>query len=109
MCILALVYERDHYGYELVDSISKNLPISEGTVYPILRRLIQEGSCETYLKESPSGPPRKYYRMTKAGKIKTEELLGQWAEFVENVNLVLKIKTKKNKRGKSNDEATVSQ
>ncbi len=67
MCVLALVAQRDFYGYELVEAISKKIEISEGTVYPILRRLTQEGFFDTYLRESTEGPPRKYYRITPSG------------------------------------------
>lgn len=106
MCILALINEGDRYGYELVDAISKNLPISEGTVYPILRRLTQEGYCETYLKESSEGPPRKYYRMTSVGKSQTQELVGQWSSFVKSVDQILKIKN--TTKEKKNDQRPIS-
>ncbi|MBX2995553.1 MAG: PadR family transcriptional regulator [Bdellovibrionaceae bacterium] len=89
MCVLALVAQKDRYGYELVETISKKIEISEGTIYPILRRLTQESFFETYLKESSEGPPRKYYRMTPAGKEQTEKLLKEWARFVSDVDFVL--------------------
>ena len=47
MCVLALVSQKDFYGYELVDTISQKIEISEGTIYPILRRLTQEKYFET--------------------------------------------------------------
>mgnify|MGYP001570310783 CR=1 FL=1 len=90
MCVLALVSHRDFYGYELVETISKKIEISEGTIYPILRRLTSEKFFETYLKESNEGPPRKYYKMTKLGKQQTEKLLTQWSQFSENVNFIIK-------------------
>jgi transcriptional regulator, PadR family len=68
LCVLSIVDKRDCYGYELVDVISKNIEISDGTIYPILRRLTQEGYFTTYLKESSDGPPRKYYKLTELGK-----------------------------------------
>ena len=49
MCILALIDHRDRYGYELVQAIAVYMEINEGTVYPILRRLTQEGYVSTYL------------------------------------------------------------
>ncbi len=52
MCVLALARKRDFYGYELVETISRKIEISEGTIYPILRRLTQEKYFETYLQES---------------------------------------------------------
>lgn len=90
MCVLALVSQRDFYGYELVETISKKIEISEGTIYPILRRLTTEKYFETYLKESNEGPPRKYYKMTTLGKFQTEKLLSEWAKFTEDVNFIIK-------------------
>jgi PadR family transcriptional regulator PadR len=89
MCVLALVSKRDFYGYELVETISQNIEISEGTIYPILRRLTQEKFFETYLVESAEGPPRKYYRMTNSGSKQTKELLKQWKSFLINVESVI--------------------
>lgn len=88
MCVLALVSRRDYYGYELVETISKRIEISEGTIYPILRRLTQEKYFETYLKESSEGPPRKYYRMTSLGKVETQKLLKSWSKFIDDVEFI---------------------
>jgi PadR family transcriptional regulator PadR len=89
MCVLALVSKRDFYGYELVDTISKRIEISEGTIYPILRRLTQEKYFDTYLQESSEGPPRKYYRMTSLGKKETEKMMKEWKQFTMSVNAIL--------------------
>ena len=85
-----LVSQRDYYGYELVETISKRIEISEGTIYPILRRLTIEKYFETYLKESNEGPPRKYYRMTKLGLEETEKLVSAWHKFSDDVNYIIK-------------------
>lgn len=90
MCVLALVSKRDYYGYELVETISKRIEISEGTIYPILRRLTNDKYFETYLKESSEGPPRKYYKMTSQGRKETEKLLSAWGQFTEHVNYIVK-------------------
>ncbi len=89
MLVLALVSKRDFYGYELVETISKKIEISEGTIYPILRRLTSEHFFETYLKESSEGPPRKYYRMTKLGQFATEKLLKEWNQFSMDVEFII--------------------
>lgn len=89
MCVLALVAKQDFYGYELVNAISTQIPISEGTIYPILRRLTQEGYFETYLVESSGGPPRKYYRMTKTGRATTSALIAQWTSFTTSVDHII--------------------
>lgn len=90
MCVLSLVTEKDRYGYELIETISKQIEISEGTIYPILRRLSKEGYFETYLEESSSGPPRKYYRITTQGKKAALEMVKDWKAFAKQVNQVLK-------------------
>lgn len=89
MLVLALVSQRDFYGYELVDTISKKIEISEGTIYPILRRLTAENYFETYLKESSEGPPRKYYKMAAAGHRETEKLLKEWKKFSNDVDFII--------------------
>ncbi len=86
LCVLSMIGQRDYYGYELVEEISKVLEISEGTLYPILRRLTEEKYFETYLRESTEGPPRKYYRMTKQGRGFQKEQMRQWLEFNEQIN-----------------------
>jgi PadR family transcriptional regulator PadR len=94
MCVLALVLKKDFYGYELVSAISTQVPISEGTIYPILRRLTQEGYFETYLVESNEGPPRKYYRMTKSGRSFTQSLIKQWEDFTDSVDKIIDYKAR---------------
>jgi len=90
LCVLSILYRKDCYGYELVNDISKNITISEGTIYPLLRRLTKEGLFKTYLKESQEGPPRKYYQLTELGKKAKEDLSKEWFDFVEGVNRIVK-------------------
>ncbi len=89
LCALALLTKKNRYGYELVNEISKNVLISEGTIYPLLRRLKNEGYVTTYLEESAGGAPRKYYKLTEKGKSMCEELKKDWYDFVEKVNTLL--------------------
>ncbi|MBV8948748.1 MAG: PadR family transcriptional regulator, partial [Solirubrobacterales bacterium] len=65
-CVLALLQSDDRYGLELVRALSEGtgLVTTEGTLYPLLGRLRREGAVETTWRESPSGPPRRYYRIT---------------------------------------------
>ena len=93
VCVLALLDRKDCYGYEMVDEISKNISISEGTIYPLLKRLKKEGSVTSYLKESQDGPPRKYYKITGRGKEKKDELVAEWDEFSIGINNLLHAKT----------------
>ncbi len=92
--MLTLIGRKDHYGYELVEEISKTLEISEGTLYPILRRLTDEMYFETYLQESASGPPRKYYRITKKGQEFQREQLKNWIQFNGQIEKLLKKESK---------------
>lgn len=92
LCVLVLLDKNDCYGYELVEKISQHINISEGTIYPLLRRLQKEGYFTTYLKESTEGPPRKYYKLTDIGKKTKDELMKEWIYFIENVNKIIEEK-----------------
>ncbi len=89
LCVLSLLTHGDRYGYELASSLSERIDISDGTIYPILRRLKSDGYVTTYLRESNEGPPRKYYKLTEDGSNERQMLHGQWKIFVSSVeNLV---------------------
>lgn len=89
LCVLALLSRRDRYGYEMVSEISKRIDLSEGTIYPLLKRLRDDGLVTTYLEESQEGPPRKYYRLTDAGRTACQQLSEEWIGFVHQVNELL--------------------
>lgn len=93
LCVLVLLDRKDCYGYEMVDEISKNISISEGTIYPLLKRLKKEELVISYLKESQDGPPRKYYQITDLGKEKKENLVAEWNDFSAGVNILLHFET----------------
>lgn len=97
ICVLSLLNKKDCYGYEIVEIISRGIEVSEGTIYPLLRRLTKEDCCSTYLKESNEGPPRKYYTITDEGINYYEDLLSQWKDFHNNVNYILDIDLKGDK------------
>lgn len=86
LCVLVLLDKQDRYGYELVQKISDQISISEGSVYPLLRRLTKEGYFTTYLQESTEGPPRKYYKLTALGRTYLHEQLKEWRSFTNGVN-----------------------
>ncbi len=86
LCVLVVLCRRDYYGYELVHTISQNIDISEGTIYPLLRRLTREGLFTTYLRESEEGPSRKYYQITEKGQEHKQTLYEEWDQFVSSVN-----------------------
>jgi len=87
--VLSMLQRKDFYGYELVTEISKYIEMSEGTIYPLLNRFKKDGLVETYLAESHSGPPRKYYRITKDGKVEYQESVREWIEFTKAVQKLL--------------------
>lgn len=89
LCVLSLLKTNDRYGYELVAEISKCIAISEGTIYPLLRRLKNEGYVETYLEESSEGPPRKYYKLTVKGEEMRKEFLEEWNAFINGINTII--------------------
>lgn len=90
LCVLAMLNRKDCYGYELVEEISRDIEISEGSIYPLLRRLNSEGYFTTYLQESQEGPPRKYYKLTDLGKQTYEELMDEWFHFTNGVLKIIK-------------------
>lgn len=90
LCVLSLLHRKDFYGYELVEKISRFINISEGTIYPLLRRFRTEGYVTTYLEESQEGPPRKYYKLTERGMESFEELELEWESFIDGVNNILR-------------------
>lgn len=85
LCVLYLLKNNDRYGYELTQKMNEHISITEGALYPILRRLVKEEFCSTYLKESNSGPARKYYSLTDKGRQHLEALFTEWNTFVESV------------------------
>lgn len=89
LCVLVILSKKDCYGYELVEIISKHLTVVEGTIYPLLRRLLNEGYFETYLRESGEGPPRKYYKLSSMGNSKMLEMIKEWDQFSTSVNNIL--------------------
>ncbi len=89
VAVLSLLQKKDYYGYELVQMISKKIEITEGTLYPLLRRLKKEGFLKTYLKESKEGPSRKYYQLTSKGKTKSTKMKSEWKDFVGKIKKLL--------------------
>lgn len=85
MCILAIISKHDMYGFEVIDSLSKEIDVNENTVYPILRRLTGQGLFETYIEQTKVGAPRKYYRMTELGKKKLFAYETEWRSFLGGV------------------------
>lgn len=90
LCVLSILNDSDCYGYELVNKISECMQVTEGTIYPLMKRLKESDTIDSYIVESQEGPPRKYYKITETGKAELERLSAEWFEFVKSVNELLK-------------------
>lgn len=90
-CVLALLRDGDRYGFELTRALADadGLVTSEGTVYPLLARLRQDGLVETRWQESTQGPPRRYYRLTSDGQQALEAFTIQWRRFRDSIDGLL--------------------
>ncbi len=88
--MLCILDGGDKYGYELVARISQLVEVSEGTIYPLLKRIREENFVKTYIQESSEGPPRRYYALTDEGRAHKDELLEQWLAFSSAVNQLIK-------------------
>ena len=88
--MLALTAWEDRYGYELATAMSAKFEVAVGSVYPLLNRLTVEGYFSTYLRESPEGPPRKYYKLTPHGHTHLMELVREWRTFSVAVDELIK-------------------
>lgn len=89
MCVLALLSRGDNYAYEIASRLAEGIDMGEGTIYPLMRRMQADGLVDTYLMESSSGPPRKYYRLTEAGKTNFISQKQAWVSFSKAVNAIL--------------------
>ena len=69
---------KDMYGFEVIDALANLLIVNENTIYPILRRMTQQGLSTTYTKETNLGAPRKYFRLTDKGRRQLENYMKDW-------------------------------
>ena len=89
LCVLALLRQRDCYGYEISEILSRRVDIADGTVYPILRKLKADGLLTTYLQEESSGPPRQYYKLTELGRETYQNDRTEYLNFAQSVRTLL--------------------
>ena len=81
--------KRDCYGYEISEFLSGHIDISDGTVYPILRKLKADGMLTTYLQEESGGPPSKYYKLTELGLKTYEADHAEYLDFAKSIRKLL--------------------
>ena len=89
LCVLALLSRQDGYAYDIASTLAEDVGMGEGTIYPLMRRMQEDGLVKTYLVESASGPPRKYYRLTAAGRTAFVAQKAEWQAFTAAVNKAL--------------------
>jgi PadR family transcriptional regulator PadR len=89
MCVLALLSGGDNYAYDIASRMAEAVGMGEGTIYPLMRRMQNDGLVSTYLQESESGPPRKYYRLTKSGALALKNQIAEWLAFESAVRKIL--------------------
>ena len=90
--VLSLLDHADRYGYEIIRELavrSENVfELKEGTLYPILHKLESKGFLTSYTAQAPTGRERKYYHITKKGRMELEEERRQWLLFRHAVEKV---------------------
>ncbi|MFZ0446051.1 MAG: PadR family transcriptional regulator [Bacillus sp. (in: firmicutes)] len=94
-CLLAIINEKESYGYEMAERLSEYGfgTISEGTIYPILLRMQREGLVTSVRRESTAGPKRKYYLLTPKGQQELIDFLTRWEQLQKSVNAAIQKET----------------
>ena len=80
LAVLASIARGESYGYRIVERLRdlEGLALTESTVYPVLTRLARDGALAVRLEASPSGPPRRYYRLTDEGQAHLTRMATSW-------------------------------
>ena len=89
MCVLALLARQDGYAYDIASRLAEEIGMGEGTIYPLMRRMQDDGLVSTYLVEAPGGPPRKYYRITEIGRTTLKAQREEWKNFMTSIEKML--------------------
>jgi PadR family transcriptional regulator PadR len=91
MAVLATLAPGRSYGLEIIRALEKhsNLVLSEGTIYPILNRLRQDGLVHAEWVDSGSGHPRKYYSLSAAGRVRASGMAETWLDFAAGLTALV--------------------
>ncbi|MBO1003001.1 PadR family transcriptional regulator [Pseudogracilibacillus auburnensis] len=93
LIVLQLLFEEDMYGYQIVKEMEKRsentLKIKEGTLYPALHKLEEQGCISSYWVEQAKGPARKYYQITTDGQKILDAKTKEWNVFTKVINRLL--------------------
>jgi PadR family transcriptional regulator PadR len=92
MAVLAALAPARSYGLEIIRALEKHsdLVLSEGTVYPILNRLREDGLLTSSWVESETGHPRKYYALTRKGYERAVRMAEIWMQFTSGVTALVR-------------------
>jgi PadR family transcriptional regulator, regulatory protein PadR len=90
-CVLALLRGGELYGVELARGLAgvDGMATSEGTLYPLLSRLRRDGLVETTWRESPAGPPRRYYALSPDGRRALDRFAVEWLRYRDAVDKIM--------------------
>jgi PadR family transcriptional regulator len=93
-CVMALLEKGERYAFDLVKELAQmdGLGIGEGTIYPMLARMRRDGAVETTWRESPTGPPRRYYKLTPIGQTALRGFLKEWSTFRDAVDRMMGVR-----------------
>jgi PadR family transcriptional regulator PadR len=87
LCVLSIIAEKDAYSSDMIAKLKKaELIVVEGTLYPLLTRLKNDGFLTYRWEESTSGPPRKYFQITESGLSYLKTLINDWSGLVSAVD-----------------------
>ena len=91
-CVLAMFQEGALYGGEIIQQLrgKGQLLVSEGTIYPLLSRLRSDGLVDTEWRETSTGAPRRYYRLTRSGHRAVTQFRDEWFRFRDSVDDILR-------------------
>lgn len=91
LCILAIIAEEEVYPSDIIARLKEaELIVVEGTLYPLLTRLKNDGLLDYSWRESNSGPPRKYFKITESGSEFLNGLNDAWLNLVQAVSKTTK-------------------
>ena len=93
MLVLSLLKGEEMYGYQIIEELERRsesvFRLKEGTLYPLLHSMEQGGLVAAREAQSPSGRPRRYYRITQEGLRVLEEKTEEWRLYAHAVSAVL--------------------
>ena len=93
VCVLSAIRDEESYGYKIIKDLEPYTPLSESTLYTILKRL-EGADMLTVRSAEHNGRLRKYYRITNDGLSRLEEFKNEWKEVMTIYKFVTREETK---------------